>query len=78
VPYRTPAEYLQRWRLSNAAFPDLAVSFIGYTRNSRGNGVVLTSQPYLEGTKRPQKAVDAAFSKLGFQRIAGGDPSYSN
>ena len=78
LPGRTPAEYLQRWRLSNAAFPDAAVSFLAYTRNSRGNGVILTSQPYLEGIKKSQKAIDRAFDLLGFQSVPGEPTSYLN
>ena len=78
LPGRTPGEYLQRWRLQNAAFPDTAASFIGYTTNARGNGVILTSQRYFEGTKKSQKGIDQAFFLLGFQRIAGGEPSYRN
>ena len=78
LPGRTPGEYLQRWRLQNAAFPDTAACFLGYTTNARGNGVILTSQRYFEGTKKSRKVLDQAFSKLGFQHMAGGEPSYRN
>jgi hypothetical protein len=78
MAWATPAEYLQRWRLSNAVFPDTAAAFIGFTRNARGNGVILTAQPYFEGTKKPQKAINAALAKLGFQKIPGDPTSYLN
>ncbi len=78
LPHRTPGEYIDRWRLSNAAFPDTKVSLIGYTENARGNGVILTSQRYFEGTKRDQKGIDAAFGKLGYQRIKGEGTRYRN
>jgi len=78
LPGRTPDEYLQRWRLQNVAFPDTAATFLGYTMNARGNGVILTSQRYFEGTKKSQRVIDLAFAKLGFERIAGGEPSYRN
>lgn len=71
---RTPGEYIKRWQLSNAAFPDTAVSLIGYTKDARGNGVILTAQRYFEGTKRPQKEIDAAMATLGVVRMAGGEP----
>jgi hypothetical protein len=73
---RAPSEYFDRWRISNAAFPDTAVTLIGYTKDSRGNGVILTAQRYFEGMKRDQKAIDAAFGKLGYERMKGGEPSY--
>ncbi len=76
LPWATPAEYLQRWRLSNAMFPKTASSFIGYTENARGNGVILTAQRYFEGKKKPQKEIDAALAKLGFEKTPGDATSY--
>ena len=78
MPHRTPGEYIDRWRLSNAAFPDTEVSLLGYTENGRGNGVILTSQRYFEGSKRTQKAIDAAFGKLGYLPMSKFFPSYGN
>ncbi len=73
---RTPVEYFDRWRLSNIVFPDTAVSFIGYTKDGRGNGVILTAQRYFEGHKRLEKEINKAMATLGFVRMAGGEPSY--
>ena len=78
IPHRTPGEYIDRWRLSNAAFPDTKVSLIGYTKNARGNGVILTSQRYFEGSKRDQKSIEAAFGKLGYPPMSRFDPVYGN
>lgn len=71
MPGRTPGEYLQRWRLSNALFPAAAASFAGYAVNVRGNGIILTAQPLIEGIRKRPKAIAAAFQERDFFPIPG-------
>lgn len=75
-PFRTPGEYLERWRLFNRMFPDAAVEFVGYSLDSRGNGVLYLKQPLIEGSKRGPEAVAKAMGEKGFVKIAGWEDAY--
>jgi Serine/Threonine/Tyrosine Kinase found in polyvalent proteins len=76
MPHRTPAEYFARWLLFNQLFPDAAVTFICYTQNARGNGVIFTSQRYIDGTKKSQQVITRAMARLGFIKQRGTETSY--
>ncbi|NQX00122.1 hypothetical protein HQ447_05635 [bacterium] len=47
--------------------PAAPVSFLGVSKNSRGNGVIWTAQPYIEGTHPTQTELVAELKALGWQ-----------
>jgi hypothetical protein len=63
---RTPAAYLNRWALFNAAVPEAAAQFIGYTKDSQGRGVIVMAQPYILGEKGDQAAITQGMAAKGF------------
>lgn len=69
MPMRSPSEYLKRWLDFNRLFPFAAVEFVGYTQNSRGNGVILLKQPLIEGRKPSRAQLLKAMIGLGFEKI---------
>lgn len=47
--HRSPAQYLKRLEDYNRAFPDIQTRVIGVSTNERGNGVIWTVQPFVDG-----------------------------
>lgn len=61
--FSSPFSYLRRMAEFSRQVPNAAVSFLGVSRNLRGNGVIWTVQPYIEGT-HPTQAELVAELKL--------------
>ena len=61
--FSSPFSYLRRMAEFSTQVPSAAVSFLGVSRNVRGNGVIWTVQPYIEGT-HPTQAELVAELKL--------------
>jgi hypothetical protein len=61
--FSSPFSYLRRMAEFSSQVPCAAVSFLGVSRNVRGNGVIWTVQPYIEGT-HPTQAELVAELKL--------------
>ncbi len=40
------------------------------------NGIILTAQPYFEGSKKPQWKIDQTMASLGFEKMRGDPTSY--
>jgi hypothetical protein len=67
---RSPAQYLKRLENYNELFPALQVRVIGVSRNKRGNGVIWTAQPFVEGKQFPNDAaLHTELRKKGWERI---------
>lgn len=58
--HRSPAQYLKRLEDYNQLFPGIQIRVIGVSGNMRGNGVIWTIQPFVEGREFPN---DAALRK---------------
>lgn len=78
LPFRTPAQYLRRWELFNALFPDTAVQFVGYTTDAQGNGIIITQQPLVDGEVRKPADVAKAMGEMGFRPMKGIDHAFVN
>lgn len=61
--FSSPFSYLLRMAEFSSQVPGAAVSFLGVSCNVRGNGVIWTAQPYIEGT-HPTQAELVAELKL--------------
>jgi hypothetical protein len=61
--FSSPFSYLRRMAEFSSQVPSASVSFLGVSRNVRGNGVIWTVQPYIEGT-HPTQAELVAELKL--------------
>lgn len=61
--FSSPFQYLRRMAEFSEQVPAAAIHFLGVSRNPRGNGVVWTVQPYIEGTHRTQSEL-VAYLKL--------------
>jgi hypothetical protein len=68
--FSSPFQYLRRMAEFTDQVPAAAVSFLGVSRNARGNGVIWTVQPYIEGS-HPTQAELVADLKLQGWRSAG-------
>ena len=74
--FRSPAQYLKRLENFNMAFPALQMRVIGVSRNARGNGVVWTAQPFVEGWEFAEDShLRKALEKAGWERV-GSDTVY--
>ena len=75
---RSPAQYLRRLQNYNSVFPGLQTRLIGVAQNSRGNGVIWTAQPFVEGQAfQDEQSLQTALEKHGWERL-GSDTIYKN
>jgi hypothetical protein len=75
---RSPAQYLKRVEDYNATFPALQMRVIGVSKNTRGNGVVWTAQPFVEGREfKEDSDLQRAMEKAGWKRISS-DTTYEH
>jgi hypothetical protein len=58
--FSSPFSYLRRMAEFSRQVPSAAVCFLGVSRNVRGNGVIWTVQPYIEGSHPTQAELVAA------------------
>jgi hypothetical protein len=65
--FSSPFQYLRRMAEFSAQVPAAAVSFLGVSRNARGNGVIWTVQPYIEGTHPTQAELVADLASQGWR-----------
>jgi hypothetical protein len=76
--FRSPAQYLKRLEHFNFAFPALQMRVIGVSRNARGNGVIWTAQPFVEGWEFAEESqLCKALEKAGWTRV-GSDTVYQH
>ncbi len=69
---RSPAQYLQRLENYNTAFPAIQTRMIGVSRNTRGNGVIWTAQPFVEALElKDDKRLQSLLEAKGWVRIDG-------
>jgi hypothetical protein len=68
--FSSPFQYLRRMAEFSGQVPAAAVRFLGVSLNPRGNGVIWTVQPYIEGT-HPTQAELVADLKLQGWKPAG-------
>jgi|GEM_PF-6987949 len=74
--HRSPAQYLKRLQDFNAAFPGIQMRMIGVSQNARGNGVIWTAQPFVEGREfKDEKALQKELEARGWERL-GSDTNY--
>jgi hypothetical protein len=66
---RTPSSYLDRWDLFNRLVPAAAARFIGFTQDAKGRGVIVMSQPFIEGGMRLDHDVAQEMAKRGFEQL---------
>jgi hypothetical protein len=65
--FSSPFQYLRRMAEFSAQVPSAAVSFLGVSRNARGNGVIWTVQPYIEGTHPTQAELVTDLASQGWR-----------
>lgn len=65
--FSSPFQYLRRMAEFSDLVPAAAVSFLGVSRNARGNGVIWTVQSYIEGTHPTQAALVADLASQGWR-----------
>lgn len=68
--FSSPFQYLRRMAEFSEQVPSAAVSFLGVSRNARGNGVIWTVQPYIEGTHPTQAELVADLASQGWRPAA--------
>jgi predicted RNA binding protein YcfA (HicA-like mRNA interferase family) len=74
--FRSPSQYLKRLENFNVAFPGLQMRMIGVSRNARGNGVIWTVQPFVDGWEFAEDSqLRKALEKAGWVRV-GSDTVY--
>lgn len=67
---RSPAQYLKRLKDYNRVFPALQTRMIGVSQNARGNGVIWTAQPFIEGREfEDDRALQEEMERRGWERI---------
>ena len=64
--FSSPFQYLRRMAEFSEQVPGAAVSFLGVSTNSRGNGVIWTAQPYIEGSHPTQSELVAELREQGW------------
>lgn len=65
--FSSPFQYLRRMAEFSAQVPAAAVRFLGVSLNPRGNGVIWTVQPYIEGTHPTQAELVAELASQGWR-----------
>ena len=71
--FSSPFQYLRRMAEFSTQVPGAAVKFLGVSKNSRGNGVIWTVQPYIEGEHVDQSELVTYLGKQGWQRVVTRD-----
>lgn len=67
--FSSPFQYLKRMAVFSAQVPCAAVRFLGVSRNPRGNGVIWTVQPYIEGSHPSQAELVDALKQQGWRPV---------
>ncbi len=76
--FRSPAQYLKRLQDYNTVFPGIQTRLIGVSQNSRGNGVIWTAQPFVEGKAfNDERSLQNALEQRGWVRL-GSDTIYQH
>jgi len=65
--FSSPFQYLRRMAEFSDQVPAAVVRFLGVSLNKRGNGVIWTVQPYIEGTHPTQAELIADLKLQGWQ-----------
>lgn len=65
--FSSPFQYLRRMAEFSEQVPAAAVRFLGASLNTRGNGVIWTVQPYIEGTHPSQAELVAELTLQGWK-----------
>ena len=65
--FSSPFQYLRRIAEFSEQVPAAAVKFLGVSKNARGNGVIWTAQPYIEGKHPSQTELVAYLAVLGWR-----------
>jgi hypothetical protein len=65
--FSSPFQYLRRMAEFSDQVPVAAIRFLGISLNKRGNGVIWTVQPYIEGTHPTQAELVAELKSQGWQ-----------
>lgn len=71
--FSSPFQYLRRMAEFSAQVPSAAVNFLGVSKNPRGNGVIWTVQPYIEGDHLSQGELVAYLGNQGWRRVVTRD-----
>ena len=71
--FSSPFQYLRRMAEFSIQVPCAAIKFLGVSKNSRGNGVIWTVQPYIEGDHLSQGALVTHLGKNGWRRVVTRD-----
>ena len=71
--FSSPFQYLRRMAEFSIQVPCAAIKFLGVSKNSRGNGVIWTVQPYIEGDHLSQGALVTHLGKSGWRRVVTRD-----
>lgn len=67
--YSSPYQYLKRMAVFSVQVPWAAVQFLGVSRNPRGNGVIWTVQPYIEGSHPTQAELVDELRQQGWRPV---------
>ena len=65
--FSSPFQYLRRLAEFSEQVPAAAIRFLGVSLNLRGNGVIWTVQPYIEGTHPTQRELVAELASQGWR-----------
>lgn len=71
--FSSPFQYLRRMADFSNLVPCAAVLFLGVSHNRRGNGVIWTAQPYIEGDHVSQSKLVATLKNQGWRAVATKD-----
>lgn len=67
--FSSPFQYLKRMAVFSAQVPCAAVRFLGVSKNPRGNGVIWTVQPYIEGSHPTQAELVDELKMQGWRPV---------
>lgn len=67
--HSSPFQYLQRLVDVSDQIPTAPIDFLGMSQNSRGNGVIWTTQPYIEGVKPEEANLQKHLKKEGWKKL---------
>jgi hypothetical protein len=71
IPDRSAMDYVARLDRFNRMFPQAAVEIIGVIANKRGNGVIITAQPFIVGQRPTLAQIIKEMAREGYEPIAG-------
>jgi len=67
--HRSPFQYLQRIADVSSEVHDAPISILGMSQNRRGNGVIWTVQPYVEGSHIEKSALLSRLANQGWKEV---------